>query len=537
MCKSRSVKLKMSQELDNCHQTLSNPTPFRSNLKLITSLLPTVSDDVLDTIRAIVPPPPPVLTTLCARLDCDSPNSTLDDSDDSSLLGECLYTRRPTEESLLEKVRGPTYSVQEAVIKIEELFFQLIEPNKYTDKNELTDCILQIMVLWPEDSALQEQCLNCFVRLNEQNNDFCPSQPVLNSILSTMNQYTTNEMIYRSGFKLLMGKNIYNLLNCKIDLAKLVFNALCRINGVDYFIVYAKNIVRDLEPLEKSQLRAEKHYIEMLLDFPSRQNDTVTIMLRWCALDILVMLAEETKQWDTLISVDGQSKLQRLCQIPEFEDRCRFILDKTFPSHNFKVSESFMHSPAFMSITEKSLMQPKHRQVGNLSHECIRMAQGEKSLTQDNNEYNGRPLTPSPVHHTAVNFDDKKFSEDETLLSCSPPPEDCVRTGTQAWTGKENDLRNAYTPNQNAEQKSTSNNIRQNCTQKGVSKVGAPIKSKFQISVGSDILTSCIICKEPKGKHILLVKQLKQIAHCLHQPSNLLLFKCLEANICEDHRM
>lgn len=47
----------------------------------------------------------------------------------------------------------------------------------------------------------------------------------------------------------------------------------------------------------------------------------------------------------------------------------------------------------------------------------------------------------------------------------------------------------------------------------------------------------CFICNESKGKQPLLMRQLKQISHCLLQPCNSLLLNCLKSKLCEHHSL
>ncbi|KAK3921340.1 Phosphate transporter PHO1-like protein 7 [Frankliniella fusca] len=481
----------MPEELQHSDQTSKASIPCENNLKLLTLFLRTVSDDIFETIRDIVPPPPAAFGTCCVE---ESKSSFLECS---SSLEESLYTRRPTEGSLLEKVRSTSNSVQEALINIEDVFFQLIDPKKYTDTNELIECISKLMQVYAEYSALQELGLQCLVRLSQQNEDFLPPNSVLNLILVTLEHFPTNTEIFRKGLKILMKKKIFKHLHCKIDIAKLVFNALCSMYGVDYFIVFAKNIVAELQPTEKHLIRENCQYIKMLLDFPHRQNETMTIILRWCALDVLLLLADQTQPWEALTSVDGHTKLQKLYQVPEFEDRCRFLLDIALPPHT-------------------------HKEMGNSTFTCTT----QEKLLQIN-EWNGKPCAP-PQHFTSENGgehcpEDKRKLETSASLSSALKTSDVCEQGVIG-----NETRKTY---------STSGDRACNPAKKCINTVEASKKLIPRLPVKSNELQNCIICKEPKGKQTLLVKQFKQIAHCLHQPSNLLLFNCLEANICEYHRV
>lgn len=133
--------------------------------------------------------------------------------------------------------------------------------------------------------------------------------------------------VQRTGVKILKDKRVLHEVKDKNGAACLVFNSLCSLPHVSDFIVYAKDIggyiefqspvairtrhgcyyhssssanfnphpvffvdlVEEIESVERSHLGRIKSYVDMLLNFPYRED--VTIFLSWCALDILALLA------------------------------------------------------------------------------------------------------------------------------------------------------------------------------------------------------------------------------------------------------
>lgn len=148
-----------------------------------------------------------------------------------------------------------------------------------------------------------------------------------------------------------------------------------------------------------------------------------------------------------------------------------------------------------------------------------------------------KPRTPPPI----VDMDEDhsgRFSDDEVIHTMRSPftppsPSPLYSPPPVTYAVQAEHFGEPRSPNPSIENRSKLSKTIVNVTiQQGKNQRAQPVSNQNTTSV-----IQCFICNEPKGRQPLLSRQLKHISHCLQKPCNVLLFNCLEANLCQNHRM
>ncbi|XP_034255918.1 uncharacterized protein LOC117653957 isoform X2 [Thrips palmi] len=524
-------------------------------------------NELVNVIRSIVPPPPDEMFYSIAKV----PDNTLS-----------LFQRRPTEKILLQRGDdGSSFSAKDTETYLEDIFIQLVEPNKYSDGNKILHIVLDLMIRWKLDIAVQEQAFKCLVCLSQQCEDLEPPPPTTSSVLEAMKCFHRFEVIQRMGVKILKSKTFLDRMKTKVQVACLIFNSLCNLPEMDDFMLHAKEIVQELTPPERIQIRSCKQYVEMLLDFPNRKNDKVTVFLSWCALETLLLLAEPVVRWGVFIDIHGQDKLWRMSCRSELEDRCQALLNRILPPDKnhvltdrnvrplaIKSSDpvDLVHQP-LTKATELSLREDTGNfntdqtlKAGKVKNENFNQLQDRRTssdLLPAGNAFKvlpvddligSKPLTPPP---TIPDIDDR-VSDDEitctqssysplyriTSPSYSPPPETYAS------------LERRFGATLSPPQKLNEDHVNTACTVNNRDR-GVCHSANEEVSIKSAAngnksephqklspkIVQCLFCHEPKAKRPLLVTQYNNLSHCLLEPRNSMLYKLFQSNLCDLHKM
>lgn len=515
----------------------------------------TLPNDIVSVIRSIVPPPPDeTFYNISKRVPgCFSESSQ-------------LFQRRPTEKNLLQRGdNGSSFSAKDTEVYLEDIFIQLVQPNKYTDGNKILDVVLESMLRWKLDIAVQEQAFKCLVCLSQQCADLQPPPPTVPSVLKAMECFHRFELIQRMGVNILKCKTFLDRIESKIQLAHLIFRALCNLPEMEDFMLHAKEIVQELSSSERDELRTCSQYVEMLLDFPNRKNDKITVFLSWCALETLILLAESDKRWKVFINVNGEDKVWRMSCRPELEDRCQALLkiilslDKKYGLNEINKVALKLKSVEPVQSVQKSSSTTKGHFVRDSGLACKVqnddisplpdrtssdfLPEGNASKYPVDDAIRLKPPTPPqtlPVKDARLSDDASPSSYLYTITSpsYSPPPETYAllerRFGVSSSPPQQmyGDTDNTKSSNigergvscitdENVPKKSTTENVSQSKTQPKLA--ARPIQ--------------CLFCFEPKARRPLLVKQYNNLSHCLLQPGNTMLYKLLQSYLCELHKM